>query len=240
MVWIQKEYDSRPEVKQRKKEYSKLPEVIAQRRLRIRNYRKKKTLNGDYGRCKFCNNILGRENKSFICKNCFKGKLHPYWKNLDEDRVCKICGELKSKEYFYKSYSKCKACILIRSREYYLENKDNIKKRNKNWQQNNRDRINISRRKRKLKNPQHFYLLGRSWQLKQYGLSFEEYEIMLRKQKNKCLICKKTMKKICVDHNHKTNKVRGLLCDQCNKGIGIFNDNIDLLKEGIKYLETYK
>jgi len=41
---------------------------------------------------------------------------------------------------------------------------------------------------------------------------------------------------LAIDHNHLTNKVRGLLCNKCNQGIGFFNDNVHLLSEAIKYL----
>ena len=63
---------------------------------------------------------------------------------------------------------------------------------------------------------------------------------MLNKQNNSCAICKKNqidLKKIMsVDHNHQTNKVRGILCHGCNVGIGFFEDNIEFLKQAIKYL----
>lgn len=47
-------------------------------------------------------------------------------------------------------------------------------------------------------------------------------------------------KVLCVDHNHKTGEIRGLLCGLCNSGIGHFKDKIKLLKKAIKYLENYE
>ena len=43
-----------------------------------------------------------------------------------------------------------------------------------------------------------------------------------------------------VDHDYKTNKIRGLLCGQCNKALGLFRDNINLLRSAIKYLEPFE
>ena len=68
---------------------------------------------------------------------------------------------------------------------------------------------------------------------------------MLKKQNYKCAICHNEfkiftdshIKDIHIDHNHITNKVRGLLCIKCNSGIGYLNDDINLLKEAIKYLK---
>lgn len=79
--------------------------------------------------------------------------------------------------------------------------------------------------------------------LKHYGLSIEKYEEMLAKQNNCCAICKTTEPggnstgKWNIDHDHKTGKVRGLLCGACNRGIGMFKDNPDLLESARNYLQ---
>ena len=72
---------------------------------------------------------------------------------------------------------------------------------------------------------------------KKYGVSKEQWEEMYEQQEGKCAICGKLPKKICVDHDHKTGKVRGLLCDECNRALGFFYDNIKSLKNAINYLE---
>lgn len=69
--------------------------------------------------------------------------------------------------------------------------------------------------------------------------SKEEYTEMLIKQDNRCAICGsyQDKKKFCVDHCHKTKKIRGLLCFHCNVGIGHLKDNIQILQNAISYLE---
>lgn len=75
-----------------------------------------------------------------------------------------------------------------------------------------------------------------------YGITILEYEKLLKNQKNKCAICSskkatpKANRNFFVDHCHKTGKVRGLLCINCNKGLGHFKDNKNALKNAIKYL----
>jgi len=62
---------------------------------------------------------------------------------------------------------------------------------------------------------------------------------LIKDNGNVCFICNKKSEKLCLDHNHKTGKIRGLLCSKCNYGLGLFQDNIDFLKNSIKYLEKY-
>lgn len=86
--------------------------------------------------------------------------------------------------------------------------------------------------------------IHRRQKLNSYGLTEEQHEIILQRQNGVCAICK-TFKlrandaHLCIDHSHKTNKVRGLLCSNCNSAIGKLNDDINLLKNAIEYLESY-
>ena len=78
---------------------------------------------------------------------------------------------------------------------------------------------------------------------RRYGIEREEYERMFREQEGKCLICESKfdrssrVKKPCVDHCHKTERVRGLLCHQCNMALGMFKDSTHRLQNALSYLE---
>ena len=77
-----------------------------------------------------------------------------------------------------------------------------------------------------------------------YGLSPEEYDNKLVKQNHKCAICgldeTENKKKLAVDHDHSTGKIRDLLCINCNTGLGMFKENIDNLATAIKYLNKHR
>jgi len=122
-------------------------------------------------------------------------------------------------------------------------------------------KANIWIRKDRIKNKEKYLLIEKKSRAKQGQLrntkevcrrlhtTPDHYYKMLEKQDNKCAICNleetrksRTDGKICalaIDHCHKTGKIRALLCHGCNTGIGKFNDNIDLLKAAIKYLEHH-
>jgi hypothetical protein len=82
---------------------------------------------------------------------------------------------------------------------------------------------------------------------KRYGITEEIYRKMYEDQKGCCAICTKHTSavfskgaegfELCVDHCHETGKVRGLLCENCNTGIGKLNDDVKLLESAIKYLK---
>lgn len=75
---------------------------------------------------------------------------------------------------------------------------------------------------------------------KWYGITLADYNQMFADQNGFCLICgvhqSQVKKTFCVDHDHETGEIRGLLCDQCNKGLGQFEDNPSLLQRAIDYL----
>lgn len=74
--------------------------------------------------------------------------------------------------------------------------------------------------------------------IKKYGLTKEQNEALYTKQEGKCDICKTFFlrKNLVVDHNHGTGKTRGLLCNNCNRGIGLLKDNPDILFAAQQYL----
>lgn len=70
-----------------------------------------------------------------------------------------------------------------------------------------------------------------------YGLSEEDYTNIFDSQNGKCAICKKTSERFLqVDHDHETGIVRGLLCQKCNTGLGMFNDNALIVKSALEYV----
>lgn len=72
-----------------------------------------------------------------------------------------------------------------------------------------------------------------------YGMSPEQYDKMLKEQGNGCAICggvNVDNRRLAIDHNHETGKIRGLLCHYCNIGLGCFKDDVKKMKLAIKYL----
>lgn len=81
---------------------------------------------------------------------------------------------------------------------------------------------------------------------RKFNISIEDYNYLFNKQNGLCSICKgkfvgrKDARHFAIDHNHKTKKIRGLLCSNCNKLLGMCKDNIEILKLAIKYLRRYE
>ena len=79
-----------------------------------------------------------------------------------------------------------------------------------------------------------------------FGITLKDYDKMLEKQNGGCKICgtkeigHKRQGRFCVDHNHKTGKIRGLLCTNCNRLLGAAKDDIEILTKAITYLTESK
>lgn len=80
--------------------------------------------------------------------------------------------------------------------------------------------------------------------MRQWGvdLTYAEYLVRVKKQKGRCAVCRLPEsvigKSLSVDHCHKTGKVRGLLCNACNRALGFFRDNPTSLRRAIVYLRS--
>jgi predicted nucleic acid-binding Zn ribbon protein len=80
---------------------------------------------------------------------------------------------------------------------------------------------------------------------KSYGLKYKEVIAMREKQDNVCAICKtsgfmmndRVKSALNVDHDHKTGLVRGMLCHNCNRALGLFQDDIEIIQSAIDYLK---
>lgn len=83
-----------------------------------------------------------------------------------------------------------------------------------------------------------------------FGLTLEEWHAMLEECEYKCEICSRDIKgpwkhsntkdKACVDHCHETNKIRGVLCVDCNLALGLLRDNLETIKAASQYLQERK
>lgn len=132
-------------------------------------------------------------------------------------------------------------------------NPQKVKDSNRKYNQNNRDHINKVRRAWRKKN---WDKMKKEWDernknkssqeirknnLKKYGLSPEQFDTLVLEQNGLCWICKKKPDRILeVDHCHVTKAVRKLLCGRCNKGLGLFLDDPDLLIAAAEYLRESK
>jgi len=144
-------------------------------------------------------------------------------------KTCFRCKETKDIIEFYVAKNKdgltcyCKICCNERALEYRLKHPDKVKENRLRWKE---------------ENPTY----GRTSHLrKAHGITVEEYDQMLTSQHNCCKICNGPptyRDTLVVDHCHNTGKIRGLLCDNCNMGLGKFKDNLDYLRGAIQYLEN--
>lgn len=138
--------------------------------------------------------------------------------------TCRVCKKEKEVTEFSvhtrrnkaKKALVCKQCLAEYAKQY---------------RQKNIDKVRGNERRSKMK--------------RLYGVSLEEYNAMLVAQGHRCGICGGTkpgvrIKYFSVDHCHTTGKVRGLLCERCNRGVGHFSDNVGHLRRAIKYLKGTK
>lgn len=113
-------------------------------------------------------------------------------------------------------------------------NPEKVKKTKKRYKDANKEKIKVS--------SSIYYPRQRAAYLERhYGVTIEQYDVMLKEQDNRCAICGtaecSSGRNFAVDHDHETGRVRGLLCGNCNVGIGNLRDDINIMKRAIAYLE---
>lgn len=145
----------------------------------------------------------------------------------------------RSLQWYHENHERLRERRNALMRQRYRENPEKFKQYCKKWRAahpeyaRTSDRAGYSRRWRK-KNPEKVAAHGRK---QRYGITPEHYERLLLQQSGKCKICGDFMNPVAVDHNHITGAIRGLLCKQCNFGLGSFKDNPQRLRAAAAYLE---
>lgn len=110
------------------------------------------------------------------------------------------------------------------------------------YYQQNKDRILAYQRKRRAemspeKKAKLFEQKRADTLMRRYGLTPEQVQAMLEAQNHVCAICNNPFGLQNIDHCHKTGKVRGILCVNCNRGLGAFGDNIRNMEKALEYLK---
>ena len=154
-------------------------------------------------------------------------------------KICFSCKTEKPFTEFHKAantksgyHCYCKPCVKEKNRQWAIDNKEQQALSCSNWYKKNKKRANLN---------------ATRWHYKKYyGISYEEFLALAQTQKNQCKLCNvdltfdstKAKTRAVLDHCHTTGKIRGVLCNKCNIGLGTFNDDIMLLKAAMIYLEN--
>lgn len=182
-------------------------------------------------------------------------------------KTCSKCGKNKSiKEFRKKTRSKdghgpeCKKCSATVWKRWHLKNVMKHRQNAKTWLSNNHDKRLVQASKWRKNNKEKISQINsrwsenrdpkvakaawrRTWLKSTYGITSEQYDEMLKKQKGLCRICggvNKSGRRLHIDHDHSTGAIRDLLCFGCNGGLGGFKDNQELLFKAIQYLNRHR
>lgn len=171
---------------------------------------------------------------------------------VNDHKICTKCHQNRSVCYFYKHgdrrsgyHSWCKDCESTYNHDYART--PHYKKVRRAWREKNpirvreyQDKANARLRKQRQEDPNRF----RNYELKKIGITLQEKETRFKKQGKKCAICKtkipNTKKTWFADHDHKTQKFRGVLCGKCNAVLGYADDNPKILTAAIQYLASQR
>lgn len=104
-----------------------------------------------------------------------------------------------------------------------------------------KQRANSDYQKKYKENPDYF---SNSHLKSRFGITLSDYDNMSETQGGVCAICgnfeaRPNVSRLSVDHDHETGKIRGLLCDRCNRMLGCAKDDVQILEQAIEYLRRY-
>lgn len=128
-------------------------------------------------------------------------------------------------------YSEADWKALTKTQRYQIRYPEKVKSATNKYASANRQYMSERQRKYQLKN--------------KYGITEADYDQMFRDQDGKCAICGTSdqtgkWQRFGVDHCHHTGQVRSLLCNECNRGMGLLHDSAELLRKAADYLDYHK
>lgn len=179
-------------------------------------------------------------------------------------KICRGCKQSKELSEFTRDKmgkgglkSRCRSCLTVEKREsrhrnpipsrlaaarWRVKNREKVRGYGRAWRKANREAVKLNGKRWQQKNPERCKFLALRNVLKRYGLTPESYAGLLTEQGGGCAICQTPPKecRLSVDHCHRTGRVRGLLCKNCNTGIGLLKGRPLLLFKAADYLKRLR
>lgn len=166
-------------------------------------------------------------------------------KAAEQKRKWKKDNPEKVKASGHALYLKTRDSVIRRTTAYGKNHPEMRFKSHKKWVSKNRIKVNSDMKTYRKEHPERDKEIQRKSRIKRlYGISPEEYQSLIKKQKGLCAICGLPLPAFeenglpPIDHRHSDNKVRGVVHGKCNRGIGMFDDNPSLLRKAAEYLEN--
>jgi uncharacterized Zn finger protein (UPF0148 family) len=155
---------------------------------------------------------------------------------------CPKCGSPLKKSKSNANRGAVVTCTRCRQRSWYEKNKERVKADSKGYYQKTRKRrIKLAKKWREENIEQH-RRNARKFKLKnKYGITLEQFDQMMEEQKGLCFLCQKPSpngRRLSIDHCHKENRVRKLLCEFCNRALGFIERDPAWVTRAIEYLKS--
>tara|TARA_R110000787_G_scaffold126500_1_gene237823 strand:- start:395 stop:883 length:489 start_codon:yes stop_codon:yes gene_type:complete len=157
-------------------------------------------------------------------------------------KECTKCGQSKELTEYHKNKSNtdglrggCKPCLKLEKRAYVAKNREKVRAQQATYRAENKDKIDAHYKKNRTKYRMDAVGL-------RYDMTVEAYDIMFADQLGCCKMCDVEEKhaprqRLCVDHDHDTGAIRGLLCGNCNSAIGLLKDSSVYTIRATTYLQ---
>jgi hypothetical protein len=183
------------------------------------------------------------------CKSCtYELKLKQYARKEEAGLLTRV-GIITSRELKKQGLKRCPTCKMVKALkdDFFTSKNSNggyashckdcsrilSKKLSDTPEQKEKSKKRYKKNKKKLRN---------TFLKRKFGITLEVYNKILKEQKGVCAVCgrKEKNKSLAVDHDHKTGKIRGLLCGRCNPALGFLQESPKLIKKILEYINKYK